>query len=547
MGNQVSSRPHFSPLASHPSERRQLTGADTAHVDFHDAPALRAAHEALQRDMEHSLDDTHFRGGAKPEWLSALATLALCQRADAQGVSTRLIPARRSDALTTLADRLTPTGNAALMQTLHANADNPTFVKYLAQADRYCLAGHANTRAGFYAQAAEAYETAADAYSQMGCRQMRAAHAYTLAAEARTQAGDLQQAAETYKMAAGVYARTRQLELVVEAYSKAMLAYQQAGLHEPAAHISMLAAEVCLVDAEALAAADEDALAESAYDLAATAFKAAALIYRTAQLPEQAAHAETRAATTFTQLAEHEQAAEAYSRAQLHAHAAEAYRTAAQQYRLVAQNARAAQSYRLAAEHYMLDGQSARAATSYQLAAEVYRVVANAYRCNGEPARAQQADTRAADASVGATFNAQAPDATMIETINRGIAVRLTPDPPIDSFDVAGCRFDLCGREEHIGAHKFDPNAGVEWCAISKNEMATMFDLVTADTATQLILRRQHPVLGRPITFRDVLRGPDLQRQLQLLPELSAQPHGGGGSAPLMGGQMPPPADAANA
>ncbi|AKK25074.1 hypothetical protein MB84_30565 (plasmid) [Pandoraea oxalativorans] len=162
----------------------EALGAILATVDFRRKAMVNAAHEGLQASALTIFPPETF-DGMDPEGVGrALASLMLCDFAAQRNQTTQWIEPDRDDVLRTLAVRLTPTGQEALLQSLENRQGDNAFSnyfahadgQYFAQADAYCLAGHLYfQRAGSPLLAGSIDKTPEDASAQAARDYLKAA------------------------------------------------------------------------------------------------------------------------------------------------------------------------------------------------------------------------------------------------------------------------------------------------------------------------------------------------------------------------------------
>ncbi|VVE85784.1 hypothetical protein PSP31121_05416 [Pandoraea sputorum] len=460
--------PHFSPLSA---EAEGAIYAVLAALDFNDAQAVHAAHLRLQRQALALFPGAYF-DGVNPDGVArALATLILSPWAGQQNQSTQGIEPGVGDALRSLAERLTPTGQDALLHSLENSHGELALAKYVTHADRHCLAGHLHQRRADAPSfvdawaAAHAYRQAASAYEQAGAPQL-ATGAWQLAAAAATQAAAAYlrayrplEAADAYELAATAHTQAGQPGQGTDARRRAAAAaltaangYLLAGAPAQAADAYARVAELCTHTHERLAAAH--------------AWLKAAAAYLRSDRPAQAAHAYLRAAELYTQEARvasaveawlkavdaawtaadtgpanaryaqtadvclrvaracdalgqrgaaadaWQRAATAYGRARDFQSAVTAWKQAACACEKTAQPARAGDAYRFQADILAAElGQPLKAAQAYELAATAYRKAATASTAAKDPLAAARHYLMAAQASelAAAAYRAVAP------------------------------------------------------------------------------------------------------------------------------------------
>lgn len=292
-----------------PSDTVAATGGHDAWpvvsetLDFNNRQALIEAHQQLtQVPALTRFCDEAFGGVDEAANRTAVATLILCLHADARTQRTDLIPGNRDDALTTLARRLTPTGETRLRQSLGAHAAENPFSQRLAQADRLALIAHVyrnrfdeleqafppapahatrSTRVDAWVRAAALLGARTDACEQ-------AVNHYEEAARAYTQAGRPAQVAATWAALAALWRQAGEPAQAVEAARNAVLAYREA-------EDSWQAANALVMVAEAEQQANRPAEAATAFLLASDVYtemnahaQAARLLGRAAPLCEHA-------------------------------------------------------------------------------------------------------------------------------------------------------------------------------------------------------------------------------------------------------------------
>ncbi|VVE85718.1 soluble NSF attachment family protein [Pandoraea sputorum] len=253
-----------------PSESNILITAESAQahhaiaamldaLDFSDAQAVDAVHLRLRTHAPALFPANFFLDGHG----CALAALLLLAGAVQRQQTTQWIKPDRDEARRTLVARLTRIGQEALLQSRERSDGENAFSKYLAQADRDCLAGHLyreradahlkpegfdptsqDARApadGDRGKAAEIARTDADARSEQD-RYRQAAVDYALAAEAYAggdptrdpvayAAGDPGLAAEAWLCAARAASRAGQPLQALAAFEKSALENERAGRH----------------------------------------------------------------------------------------------------------------------------------------------------------------------------------------------------------------------------------------------------------------------------------------------------------------------------
>lgn len=179
----------------------------------------------------------------------ALITLILYRCAHERQQSTGAIDQSRERALATVAERLSPVSQEELLQTLDSNAAPSAFCRYLAEADRLCLAGHVYVAQGKarhstenFVRAAQTYAAAAQSYLLMN-EPGQAAEAYQQCALAYWSASLTGEALEALTMAADTLVQGNLLDLAKRDYATVIREYEtwatelkQAGLHEQAEH-----------------------------------------------------------------------------------------------------------------------------------------------------------------------------------------------------------------------------------------------------------------------------------------------------------------------
>ncbi|AKM33321.1 hypothetical protein AB870_24310 (plasmid) [Pandoraea faecigallinarum] len=400
------------PLVS-PDRHKEFEVA-LADLKFDDEDAVLAAYDKITHmGGFDSFCDWVFHLGDKTTNLRALATLTLCKLADDRKQKTHWIPGSRQEAVNTLAGRLSPSGIAALLETFGAKPKNHEFLQFLAESDRYCMAGAmylgkggddpssecdelaadayaqavvAYTRDGRYAHGLEICASVAGVYTQAGEPRLAAA-IYLSVAQACTHAAksDLEVAApgtrpnwhslaaEAYEMAARIYDDAGLPEQVAAAYAQAAAAYMQGGRQEEAANTYMRVAQICTQIA-------------TAYEQAAKADNRAGLDQKAFAMASDARAAYEMAGTTY-EMAAKEHAAKPLG---LHSLAAQVDERAAQAY----ENAG---KYELAANAYMRAGQGYSASHDTR-AVEVYEKAVTAYTRAGRRDLAAIATERLAQA-----------------------------------------------------------------------------------------------------------------------------------------------------
>lgn len=351
------------------------------NLDFNDPQALSEVHQhlantqALRLFCEWACD-----GFDLAERRREVATLVLCQWADAQQRSTDAIPGERDKVATKLAQRLSPQGQRGLQQSLGASAANNAFSEYLAEADRYCLAGHVDFEHTAANPVPETYVVAAVTYG-------RAADAYTLAGRDVLAARSCAYAALALERAAAAYARVGKFGQASLAYLSVADAYMiVAGAYD---HIGWDAhtAEALEGAAEAYARTGWHAHAAQALEAAAEAHERAGDFYR-------AANVRHTAAGHYIWAGLYEHAAEACERAALaylenfrDAMAAKNYAYAAAAYRAAEQHGKAEAALMKAGDHFAKAGWSESIAETenWRLWAAIWHGrAANAYENAGE-------------------------------------------------------------------------------------------------------------------------------------------------------------------
>ncbi|WP_167370706.1 hypothetical protein [Pandoraea vervacti] len=390
---------------------------------------VNAAHEGLQASALTIFPPETF-DGVDPEGVGrALASLILCDFAAQRNQTTQWIEPDRDEALRTLAVRLTPTGQEALLQSLENSQGDNAFSKYFAhadsqyfaQADAYCLAGHLYfQRAGTPLLAGSIDRTPEDASAQ-------AAGDYLKAADLFTRAGQPDLAAEAYLGAADAYRGSFQPLKAAEVCLRAADLYTQTSQPLKAADARLKAAAAYLTAANGYLLAGAPGVAGDAYLRAADLYmqthqpmkavdicQKAADAYRGAGEPGQAAVAHLWAA--------HAVRADADARPEKgrYAQAAAAYVRAAQAYTDVEQPGPAADAWLWAALASTRAREPRKALAAYQQAAEantkagrhglagdVWRSVADLYTELGDPKLASDANDNAATvyrwAAIGGT------------------------------------------------------------------------------------------------------------------------------------------------
>ncbi|AKM33242.3 hypothetical protein AB870_23780 (plasmid) [Pandoraea faecigallinarum] len=143
---------------------------------------------ALERFLDRVLT-----GGNKAAKVAAFMALALYARAGQAQKTTQFIPLERASAQMTLINALSATGQTDLLQTVAGGSGINEFSEFLAEHDRALIAGYVSINrkesvnvARCFAQAAEAYETYAEACQRLGLEDQAKA-AYKLAGHAYTE------------------------------------------------------------------------------------------------------------------------------------------------------------------------------------------------------------------------------------------------------------------------------------------------------------------------------------------------------------------------
>ncbi|AKK25007.1 hypothetical protein MB84_30085 (plasmid) [Pandoraea oxalativorans] len=400
--------PTMSPTKSGPgvdfsagfAEAHSAISAVLAALDFNDAQAVAAAQLSLQTQALALFPATCFDGVDPDRVGRALAALILSHGAGQRNQPMQWIASSANDALRTLSDRLTPTGQDALLGSLEYGQEDNEFSKYFAAADRHCLAGHLHHRwADTHPFAGGTGKTSEDAAAQAAPSAWAAAQAYRQAAGAYEQAGAAELATGAWQrvvdaatQAAAAYLRSYQPLKAADAYELVATANTQAGQPGPATDARRRASAAALTAANGYLLAGAPAQAADVYAraaeicthtyerlAAADAWLKAADAYLRSDRPAQAVAAYRRAAELYTHEGRFASAAVAYVRGRQPKSAVKAWQQAARAYTETGQPARAGDACRSQADIFSAElGQPVKAAQAYELAATAYREAAMA-------------------------------------------------------------------------------------------------------------------------------------------------------------------------
>lgn len=366
-------------LGQAPRGGAEALGTILATVDFRCKRMVNAAHEGLQASALTIFPPETFDGVDSEEVGRALASLMLCYFAAHRNQTMQWIEPDHCAALRTLAARLTPTGQKALLQSLeNSQADNAfsryfahADSQYFAQADAYSLAGHLYfQQAGTPLLPGSIGKTPEDASAQ-------AAEDYLKAAELFMRGGQPALAAKAYLLGADAHLRSCQPLKATEACLRAVHLYTQTSEPLKAADARLKAAAAYLNVANGYVLA-------GAHGLAGDAYLRAADLYMQTHQPLTAVDICLKAADAYRWAGELGQAAVAYLWAAhalmadadarpekgRYARAAAAYLLAAQAYTDLGQPGPAADAWLWAALAFTRADEPRKALTAYQQAAE---------------------------------------------------------------------------------------------------------------------------------------------------------------------------------
>lgn len=201
-------------------------------LNFSDARAVELAHQGLQ-SLSLALFPAEFFDGVDRDRLAhALAALMLFQEAEQQYETTACITPRPQEALKTLIGRLTPIGQDALFQSVENPQDENVFSKYLAEADRYCLAGHLYlARAYTYRRTGGNAERPGDAGPQAAEDSRQAGHAWLQSAEFYTYQDEPRLAVDALRWAAHAFTRANEPEEAIAVWRRVAELYADLDEH----------------------------------------------------------------------------------------------------------------------------------------------------------------------------------------------------------------------------------------------------------------------------------------------------------------------------
>ncbi|VVE84421.1 hypothetical protein [Pandoraea sputorum] len=246
--------------------------ADLQALDFSDADALRKAHQTLvEQGPPARWKEVLLVAPLSTQCLAALATLHLLRFAATAQQSSTKIPGDLEQAAKTVAEHLSPTGQAELLQSLDANAADDPFAQYLTDRDRRCVAAHVYVirgKAGCVAllngapaedagkQAEKDYRQAVTLYLDAGYSHQAGVALRQFGDVTRAIAADLEQAKQpakaTYQRALGAYLDladihqgAAQTKDAARARMDAAFVYEKLGRLPEAVHCYTEAEQVC--------------------------------------------------------------------------------------------------------------------------------------------------------------------------------------------------------------------------------------------------------------------------------------------------------------
>ncbi|VVE85427.1 hypothetical protein [Pandoraea sputorum] len=388
-------------------------------VDFDSSESVVNAHRKLTNMGMGWLErfyDRVFNHGNQAANLAAFATLALHGRADQAQKNAKEIPGPRITALVMVVKALSRTGRDDLLLTINGCSQDNEFSQYLAQADRFFMAGYVYAQRDNLAESSACFAHAAEAYLQRG-QQGNAREAYELAGRAYAWVGAyawLKRDDTGERKAAEPIHRHAQS---VDAYHKAAKAFHAADLRREVKSVYTNIARIYEKIAEAhtavglfeeagealIAAAQTYSKINADSETATQRLQMAAEAYCTAGLRKERGakgEAKDRVAAAKEAVAAHRKSLDAYAQANQLSGIAFAYHNIAKACTRAELPGEAADAYAKAADAYLQIATERRpqCASDYKTVADAYKAAADIYTELKFPEHAAAAHKKAQEA-----------------------------------------------------------------------------------------------------------------------------------------------------